>query len=123
VQRFVAPHKTPLFASLQGVVSINNGRVDYFLPLKELPPERARLLRHPSADPLTKEEIAQTVSKWSPCSALGADGVSYSVWKKVHSPTPEILLYLLSPNLSLGYHHPSLKKANRVILDKSGKPP
>jgi len=43
------------------------------------------------------------------------------VWKKVNLINPSILLDLLSPLVEFGYHRPSLKTANGVVLDKPGK--
>jgi len=43
------------------------------------------------------------------------------VWKKVNLANPTILLELLSPLVTFGYHPPSLKTANGVVLDKPGK--
>jgi len=43
------------------------------------------------------------------------------VWKKVNIINPAIILELLSPMVAFGYHRRSLKTANGVVLDKSGK--
>jgi len=40
----------------------------------------------------------------------------------VNAINPSILLQLLSPLVSLGYHPALLKVANGVVLDKAGKP-
>ena len=42
--------------------------------------------------------------------------------KKVNHYNPEILLTFLAPLVEVGYHPPSLKQANGVVLDKPGKP-
>ena len=52
----------------------------------------------------------------------GPDEVPYLVWKKVNHHNPEILLSLLTPLVEVGYHPPSLKHANSIVLDKPGKP-
>ena len=44
------------------------------------------------------------------------------VWQKVNHYNPDILLSLLAPLVRVGYHPPSLKHANGVVLDKPGKP-
>ena len=80
------------------------------------------LHRHSSADPLTKEEIAAALSKSSPSSAPGPDRVPYSVWKRVNTVNPDLLLDLLAPLVAFRYHPTTLKHANRVVLDKPGKP-
>ena len=52
----------------------------------------------------------------------GPDGVPYSVWKKVNAIKPSLLLDLLAPLVTFGYHPASLKHANGVVLNKPGKP-
>jgi len=74
-----------------------------------------------SAPPLTKEEIAHALSRSSSSSAPAPDWIPYSTWKRVNSINPSILLQILSPLVSLGYHPASLKGANGVVLDKPGK--
>jgi len=69
-----------------------------------------------------KEEIATAVAKCSPTSALGPDGIPYFTWKQVNRENPSILLEILSPLVSQGYHPASLKVSNGIVLDKPGKP-
>jgi len=102
-------------------VAINNALLDHPFPPKNPLPGRGRLKRNPSATPLTEEEIKLALSKSSRSSAPGPDGIPYSVWKKVNLVNPAILLDLLSPLVAFGYHPPSLKTANGVVLDKPGK--
>ena len=81
-KRFVTPRKTPRFPDLPGAnspVEIKEALLDHFFPPKPELPTRGRLHRHPSAVPLTKEEIAAAQAKSSPSSAPGPDGVPYSV--------------------------------------------
>jgi len=92
-----------------------------FFPPKEPLPSRGRRTRNPSATPLTEEEVRLTFSKSSPSSAPGPDGVLYSVWKRLNYINSGIILELLSLLVAFGYHPPSLKKANGVVLDKPGK--
>jgi len=123
-KQLVAPRKTPRFFSLpdaSGPVAINKALLDHFFPPKDPLPDRGRLKRHPSAAPLTPEEIKLALCKSSPSSAPGPDRVPYSVWKKVNLINPTIILELLSPLVAFGYHPPSLKTANGVVLDKPGK--
>ena len=124
-KKFVAPRNTPRFPDLPGAsspVEINTALLNHFFPPKPELPSRERLHRHPSAIPLTKEEIKATLAKSSPTSAPGPDGVPYSVWKKVNSINPNLLLDLLAPLVAFGYHPTTLKHANGVVLDKPGKP-
>jgi len=104
-----------------GLVAINKALLDLFFPPKDPLPSRDRLKRNPSTAPLTSEEIKLALSKCSPSSAPGLDGVPYSVWKKVNRVNPTIILKLLSPLVAFGYHPHSPKTANGVVLDKPGK--
>jgi len=102
-------------------VAINKALLDHFFPPKDPLPGWGRLRKSPSASPLTKKEIKLALSKSSRSSAPGPDGIPYSVWKKVNLVNPTILLHLLSPLVDFGYHPPSLKTANGVVLDQPGK--
>jgi len=124
VKHLVPPRKTPRFPSLPDASSpvwINKALLDHFFLPKDPLPTRGRLNKNPSATPLTSEEIKLAVSKSSPSSAPGPDGVPYSVWKKLNLVNPAIILELLSPLVAFGYHPPSLKTANGVVLHKPGK--
>ena len=124
-KKFVSPRKTPRFPNLpeaNSPVEINKTLLDHFFPPKPELPTRGRLHHHASADPLTKEEIAAALAKSSPSSAPGPDGIPYSVWKKVNTVNPSLLLDLLALLVAFGYHPTSLKHANGVVLDKPGKP-
>ena len=123
-KQLVAPRKTPRLPSLpeaSGPVAFNNALLDHFFSPKDPLPSRGRLRQNPSTTPLTKDEIKLALPKSSPSSAPGPDGIPYSVWKRVNLVHPAILLELLSPLVAFGYHPPSLKTANGVVLDKPGK--
>ena len=123
-QQLVALRKTPRFPSLpdaSGPVAINKALLAYFFPPKDTLPSRGRLKKNPLAAPLISEEIKLAHSKSSPSSAPGPDGVPYSVWKKVNLVNTTMMLELLSPLVAFGYHHPSPKTINGVVLDKPGK--
>ena len=102
-------------------MAINKALLDHFFPPKDPLPGGGRLNKNPLATPLTSEEIRQPLSKSSPSTAPGPDGVPYSIWEKVNLINPTIILELLSPLVAFGYHSPSLKSANGVVLDKPGK--
>jgi len=121
----VAPRKTPRFPTLPDAsdpVAINNALLNHFFPPKDSLPNSGRLTRNPSAVPLTKEEVKVALSKSSPFSTPGPDGILYSVWKKGNLVNPSIILELLSPLVAFGYHPPSVKNANGVVFDKRSKP-
>ena len=103
-------------------MEINEALLNHLFPPKPELPSRGRLQRNPSAVPLTKEEIAAALAKSSPSSAPGPDGVPYSVSKKVNTTNPSHLLDRLDPLVAFGHHPTTLKHANRVVLDKPGKP-
>jgi len=124
-KRFASRRAQPRFPSLPGAetpLQMNNVLLDHFFPPKEhfSPPRRLR--PNKSAPPLTTDEIAAPLSKCSPTSAPGLDGIPYSVWKQVNKINPSILLNILTPLVLLGYHPASLKGSNGVVLDKPGKP-
>ena len=124
-KKFVTPRKTPRFPDLPGAnspVEIDKALLDHFFPPKPELPMRGRLHQHPSAVPLSKEEIVAALAKSSPFSAPCPDGVPYSVWKKVNTTNPGLLLDLLAPLVAFGYHPTTLKHVNGVVLDKPGKP-
>jgi len=102
-------------------LSINNALLGHFFPPKDPQPNRGLLRRNPSASLLAGEEITLALCKSSPSSAPGPDGIPYCVWKRVNLINPAILLERLSPLVAFGYHPPSLKTANGVVLDKPSK--
>jgi len=124
-KRFAYGRAQPRFPSLPGAETpqqMNDVLLDHFFPPKEPFSPPPRLRPHKSAPPLTSDEIAAALSKCSPTSAPGPDGIPYSTWKQVNKINPTILLQILSPLVLLGYHPASLKSSNGVVLDKPGKP-
>jgi len=124
-KRFTYGRAQPRFPSLPGAETpqqMNSALLDHFFPPKEpfSPPPRVR--PHKSAPLLTTDEIAAALSKCSPTSAPGADGIHYLTWKQVNKISPSILLQVLALLVLLGYHPASLKSSNGVVLDKPGKP-
>ena len=124
-KKFVVPRKTPRFPALLGAnlpASINHALLDHCFPPRPTPPLRGRLARHATHDPLTKEEIAQALAESSPSSAPGPDEGPYWVWKAVNRYNTGILHSLIAPLVAFGYHPPTLKHANGVVLEQPGKP-
>jgi len=124
-KRFAYGRAQPRFPSLPRAETpqqMNSVLLEHFFPSKEpfSPPPRLRPNR--SAPPLTTDEIAAALSKCSPTSAPGPDGIPYCTWKQVNKINPVILLHIVSPLVLLGYHPASLKSSNGVVLDKPGKP-
>jgi len=115
----------PRFPSLPGAETpqqMNKVLWDHFFPPKIPFSPPPRLRPHERAPLLKEEEITIALSKCSPTSAPGPDGIPYATWKQVNKINPLILLQLLSPLVSLGYHPASLKGSNGIVLDKPGKP-
>ena len=101
---------------------MNEALLGHFFPPKAAFSPPPRLRPHKSAPPLTTQEIAHALSKSSSSSAPGPNGIPYLTWKRVNTINSSILLQILSPLISLGYHPASLKVAKGVVLDKLGKP-
>jgi len=101
---------------------MNNVLLEHFFPPKEPFSPPPRLGPHNAVAPLTTEEIAAALSKCSPTSAPGPDGIPYSTWKQVTKINPSILLQILAPLVLLGYHPVSLKRSKGVVLDEPVKP-
>jgi len=124
-KRFAYGRAQPLFPSLPGAETLqqmNNVLLEHFFPPKEPFSAPPRLRPNKSAPRLTTDEIAAALSKCSPTSAPGPDGIPYSTWKQVNKINPSILLNILAPLVLLGYHPASLKGSNGVVHDKPGKP-
>jgi len=123
-KRFAYGRAQPHFPSLPVAETrqqMNNVLLDHFFPPKEPFSPPPRLRPHKSVPPLTTEEIAEALSKCSPTSAPGPDGIPYSTWKQVNKINPSILLQILAPLVLLVYYPASLKGSNGVVLDKPGK--
>ena len=104
-KRFAYGRAQPHFPSLPGAESplqMNEVLLDHFFPPKEPFSAPPRLRPHRSATPLTTDEIASALSKCSPTSAPGPDGIPYSTWKQVNKINPSILLHILAPLVSPG---------------------
>jgi len=113
--RFTSGRAPPRFPSLPGAETpqqMNEALLGHFFPPKTAfsPPHRLR--PQSSAPPLPKQEIAHAPCKSSSSSAPGHDGIPYLTPKRVNGINPSILLKILSPLVSLGYHLASLKGPN-----------
>jgi len=117
-----APPRFPSLPVAEAPQQMNDVLLDHFFRAKEPFSPPPRLRPDKKAPPLTNDEGATALSKCSPTSAPGPDGIPYSTWKQVNRENPSILLQILSPLVSLGYHPASLKGSNGIVLDKPGKP-
>jgi len=93
----------------------------FFPPIAASSPP-PRLRPHLSAPHLTIEEIPSALATSSPSVAPGTDGMPYLTWKRINAINLSILLQILPPLISLGYHPAWLTVANGIVLDKPGKP-
>jgi len=71
--------------------------------------------------PNTGDKVKPSLSESFPSSAPEPDGVLYSVWQTVNLFNAAILQDLLSHLLAFGYHLPTPKVANGMVLNKAGK--
>lgn len=123
-KQLVAPRKTPRCPSLPDTsdpVAMNHAQLEHFFPHRGTLPSRSGLRKNPSTVPQYEDRIPHPLSKSSPSSALGPDGIPYTLCKRVNLINPRIILDLLSPLVPFGYHLPSLKSANGVVLDNPDK--
>jgi len=100
---------------------MNEALLGHFFPPKAAfsPPSQSEATNLGSLSHQGKIALALS---WSfSLSAPGPDGIPYLTWNQVNAINPSILLQILSPLVSLGYHPALLKGANGVVLDKPGK--
>ena len=118
------PHPTLLSLPPRGrdPSTDEQGSVGPHLPPKTTVFPSPRLRPYKKAPPLSKEVIATALAKCSPKSPPGPDAIPYSTWKQFNKINPSVLLQILSPLLSLGYHPVLLKGSNGIVLHKAGKP-
>ena len=84
-------HNPPWWTRSGFYILLMNALLDHLFPPKDPLPSRGHLNKNPSPTPLTKEEIKLALSKSSPSSAPGPDGIPYSVWKRVNLIHPNDL--------------------------------
>ena len=115
----------PRFPELPGASSpleLNKALLDYFFLGAQLAPMASILLPCQECPELAASEIERALTRSSPSLAPSPDTVPNLVWKKINKTAPQLILSLLSPLVSYGFHPPSLKRADRIVLDKPGKP-
>ena len=116
------PDRFPSFPDASSPIDINTAHLSHFFPDKD-PTSTPSIIR-PFRDlpSLGHQEIAHALIKSSNSSAPGPDQIPYGIWKEVNKANPCLLLARLGPLLTYGFHPTSLKKANRIVLYKPGKP-
>ena len=116
------PPRFPSHPGAETPQQMNHVLLNHLFPPKEPFSPPLRLRTDKKAPVLMKEEIATDLSKCSPTSAPGPDGIPYPTRKQVHRINPSVLLDILSPLVSLEYHPACMKVSNGIVLDKTGKP-
>ena len=115
----------PRFPELPGAsapLKLNKALLYLFFPLAPLAPTASILLPFKECPELVATEIEWALACSSPSSASGPDTIPNSVCKTINKTAPHIILKILSPFVSYGFHAQSLKRADSIVLDKPGKP-
>ena len=115
----------PHFPELPGVSTLpelNAALLNHIIPGKPAEVPHTVLLPFREAIVLDASEVERALARSSPSLAPGPDMIPNSVWKRINRVAPSLLLGLLAPLVSHGFHAPSLKKADSIVLDNPGKP-
>ena len=103
-------------------MDINTALLSLFFSDKDHTPTPSILCPFTDVPSLGPEEIAYALSKSANTSAPGPDQIPYGIWKEVNKASPSLLLALLGPLITYGFHPASLKEADGIVLSKPGKP-
>jgi len=103
-------------------LELNKALLEPFFPGEPTRPVDSILLPFKDCPALGVDEVGRALAKSSPSSAPGPDITPNSVWKRIHRVAPHLILDLLSPLVNHGFHPPTLKLADGIVLDKPGKP-
>jgi len=123
--KFAIGHPPPRFAELPGAktrLELNSALLNHFFPGSPADDPHTFLLPYRDAMTLDASQIERALARSSHSSAPGPDMTPNSVWKRINKAVPDLIINLLSPLVSHGFHPPSLKKADGIVLDKPGKP-
>jgi len=124
-KKFAVGRPPPRFPELPGTstpVELNKALFDHLFPGVPVGPLNSVLLPFRDCPALAADEIGRALARLSPSSAPGPDMTPNSVWKRVHRVAPHVIQDLLAPLVAHGFHPPALKMADRIVLDKPGKP-
>ena len=116
------PDSFPSFPDASSPIDINTALLSHFFSDKNPTPTPSILRPFRDIPSVGPEEIAYALSKSSNTSAPSPDQIHYGIWKEVNKANPSLLLALLGPLLTYGFHPASLKEANGIVLSKPGKP-
>jgi len=116
------PLRFPELPGASTPLKLNLALLNHFLPGSPVEDVLTILLPYMHATPLVATEIDRVLARSSPLSAPGADMTPISVCKRINKVAPDLILNLLSSLVSYGFHPPSLKGADGIILDNPRKP-
>ena len=100
----------------------NTALLSHSFPDKDRTPTPSILYPFRDMTSLGPEQITHALSKSLNSSARGPDQIPNGTWKVVNKVNHSLLLALLGPLLTYGFHPASLKDGNRIILSKPKKP-
>jgi len=124
-KRFAVGRPPPHFPELPGSTSpleLNKVLLNHFFPGEPASSVDSILLPFRDCPALTTEEVGRALATSSPTSAPGPDKTPNSLWKRSHRVAPHLIHDLLAPLVAYGFHPPTLKMADGMVLDKLGKP-
>ena len=102
-------------------LELNKALLDHFFPCEPAKTDASILLPSRDCPPLTEGEIGWALARSSPSSGPGPDKTPNSMWKIIHQTAPYLILDFLAPLVAHSFHPPTLKMADRIVLDKAGK--
>jgi len=103
-------------------MELNKALLCYFFPGEPTKSFHTILLPFKDCLALAADEVVRALARSSPSSAPGPDKTPYSVCKRILRVAPHLIHDLLQPLVAYGFHPPTLKKADGIVLDKPGKP-
>ena len=124
-KKFAIGRPPPRFPELPGAstpLELDKALLNYFFPGVPVGSLNSVLLPFRDCPALAADEIGRALARSSPSSAPGPDMTPNSVWKRVHRVAPHLIQDLLTPLVAHGFHPPTLKVVDGIVLDKPGKP-
>jgi len=124
-KKFAVGRPPPCFPELPGATTpleLNEALLNHFFPGEPARTVDSMLLPFRDCPALVPDELRRALARSSPSSAPSPDKTPNSVWKRIYRVAPHLILDLLAPLVSYGFHPPALKMADGIVLDKPGKP-
>lgn len=114
------PSYIPALAGSSTPYKLNSALLNHFFLGQPLPPKETIHLPFINPSELSESEISRALARSLPSSAPGPDETPNFVWKAINHTAPNIIRELLRPLVSAGFHPPSLKMADGIVLAKPG---